>query len=75
MLILIPSVHDMDDETLMKHLEHRHGDDLKMSFEVEPGRTERRLRAPIEWRTYHDAMHRLYPRKYDHQHHDLSRGS
>lgn len=73
-MLRIPSVTSMDDETLMKHLEHRHADDLRMSFEVEPGRTERRLRAPSAWRTYHDAMHRLYPRKYDHEHLDTVRG-
>lgn len=74
-LVRVPSVQGMDDETLMKHLEHRHAEDLKMSFEVEPDQTERRLRAPKEWRTYHDAMHRLYPGKYEHRHHDLTRGS
>lgn len=70
MRISIPSVADMSDEILMKHLELRHEDDLAVVFEVEPDRDERRLRAPKEWRTYHDAMHRLYPRKYDHRHDD-----
>lgn len=64
----IPSVSDMDDETLMKHLEYRHADDLRMSFDIEPDLTERRLRAPVEWRTYHDTVHRLSPQNYKHQH-------
>lgn len=72
--VTIPSVSEMDDETLMKHLELRHEDDLAMSFKPEPDREERRLHAPKEWRTYHDAMHRLYPRKYEHKHHDVTRG-
>lgn len=72
-MVHIPSVEDMDDETLMKHLELRHEDDLKMSFEAEPDRTERRMHAPKEWRTYHDAVHRLYPRKYEHTHEGVVR--
>lgn len=66
--VTVPSVTSMNDQTLIKHMELRHADDLKLSFEVEPDRTERRLRAPREWRTYHNAMHRLYPGKYDHSH-------
>lgn len=71
---MIPPVSEMDDETLMKHLELRHADDLAMEFKPEPGQTERRLHAPTEWRTYHNAMHRLYPRAYDHTHRDVVRG-
>jgi len=66
--IRVVSVQVMDDETLMKHLENRHEDDLRMEFTVEPDAGERRLHAPKEWRSYHEAMHRLYPRKYDHDH-------
>lgn len=69
-MIEIPSVADMDDETLMKHMELRHEGDLAMSFEIEPGRDERRLRAPKEWRTYHDTIHRLALREFEHQHTD-----
>lgn len=71
--IRVQSVEVMDDETLMKHLENRHDDDLRMDFKVEPGRAERRLTAPREWRTFHQAMHRLYPRKYDHNHGEARR--
>jgi hypothetical protein len=70
MRVRIPPVTAMEDETLMLHLELRHDDDLKMSFEKEPDREERRTAAPKEWRTYHDAMHRLYPAKYDHAHNE-----
>lgn len=72
--LMIPSVDDMDDETLMKHLELRHEDDLRLTFKPEPGRTERRLAAPGLWRTYHNTMHRLYSNKYDHRHRDVTRG-
>lgn len=72
--VRVPDVEYMDDETLMKHLEFRHADDLKMSFTVEPDRETRRLREPDVWRTYHDAMHRLYPAKYDHRHQTVVRG-
>lgn len=66
--VRVPPAEDMSDQILIKHLELRHGDDLKQKFTTEPGQTEPRLNAPREWRTYHNAMHRLYPRKYDHYH-------
>jgi hypothetical protein len=70
-MLLIPSVYNMDDETLMKHLENRHADDLRLEFRVEPDRTERRLQNSEVWRTYHETMHRLYPQKYEHSHKGL----
>lgn len=60
----------MDDEWLMSHLENHHAEDLSMEFLPEPGRIQRRLASPSAWRAYHDAMHRLYPRKYDHRDHN-----
>ena len=73
--LIVAPVADMDDETVMKHLEFRHEDDLKMAFKPEPDRTERRLNNAETWRTYHNSMHRLYPRKYEHTHRDTVRGS
>lgn len=70
MLVRIPPVTAMEDETLMLHLEKRHGNDLSMSFEPEPGREDRRLAAPKEWRTYHETLHRLHPNDYDHVHNE-----
>jgi hypothetical protein len=61
----------MVDETLMLHLEKRHADDLEMTFLPEPDRTERRLRAPEEWRTYHDKLHSMHANEYDHEHNQL----
>jgi len=58
----------MDDEDLMSHLEEFHPGDLKMKFLVEPGRAERRLRNPREWRTYHRTLHRIHPKSYFHSH-------
>lgn len=62
------SVQAMDDEALMCHLEESHPGDLRLKFQAEPGRTERRLAAPGLWRTYHDTMHRLSPNNYQHTH-------
>lgn len=64
----VPAVGDMDDETFMRHMEHRHAGDLAMSFEREPDRAARRLRAPVEWRTYHETLHRMRPEGYEHEH-------
>lgn len=62
------SVLGMDDEELMCHLERFHPGDLRLKFQVEPGRTKRYLAAPELWRTYHDTLHRLYPNNYEHTH-------
>jgi len=69
-LVRVPAVSVMVDETLMLHLENRHGDELAMTFLPEPDRAERRLHAPAEWRTYHETMHRIHPNKYDHVHNE-----
>jgi hypothetical protein len=62
----VQPVGDMDDEQFMRHMEKRHSDALKMTFKVEPDRTERRLRSPQEWRTFHDKIHELdHEGKYD----------
>jgi hypothetical protein len=63
----VPPVAEMEDGTLIKHLELRHEEDLAMDF------NGGNMQASGTWRTYHDAMHRLYPRKYDH-HHGEARG-
>jgi len=68
MIVRIPPVGVMDDETLMKHLDLRHDNELRMRFVPEPDREERRLVAGKEWRTYHDTMHRLNAERYDHEH-------
>lgn len=68
MNVRVPSVDVMDDETVMLHMEHRHDNDLRMRFLPEPERTERRLRAPEEWRTFHETQHRLHAAEYDHTH-------
>ena len=65
---MLKSVADIEDEELMLHLQSAHPGDLRMSFEVEPGRIARRLRAPREWRTFHDALHRMRPNDYPHEH-------
>lgn len=69
-LVRVPPVSVMGDETLMKHLELRHDNDLRMEFKPEPDREERRLHAPREWRTYHDKVHELHPNTYDHEHNE-----
>lgn len=73
--LMVAPVAEMMDEHLMKHLENRHAEDgLRMAFVPDPDREERHLREPSAWRTYHDAMHRLYPSKYEHTHRGLTRG-
>ena len=61
-------VQQISDENLMKHLELRHGGDLKLEFTVEPGRTERRLVDRVTWEIYHDTMHRISVTGYSHWH-------
>lgn len=70
MNVRVPPVAAMDDETVMKHLELRHGGDLAMEFLPEPDRTERRMHAPTEWRTYHQQLHSLHVNDYDHLHNE-----
>jgi hypothetical protein len=69
MLVRIPPVATMVDETLMLHLEKRHSNDLSMNFLPESHR-ERRLMAPVEWRTYHQKCHEMQAEGYDHVHND-----
>jgi len=73
--VVVTPVDEMDDETLMKHLENRHKDDLRLKFQAAPDENARTLAASDLWRTYHQTMHRLYPRKYEHTHRDNVRGS
>ena len=68
MIVRVPAVVVMDDETLIMHLELRHDNDLRMQFMPEPGKEKPRLTAPKEWRTFHETMHRLHPDAYNHQH-------
>lgn len=71
--IRVPDITVMDDETVMLHLELRHANELLVKFLPEPDRTERRLTAPKDWRTFHDAQHRLAESDaYDHSHNEES---
>jgi hypothetical protein len=71
--VRVPDIQVMDDETVMLHLENRHKNELAMEFLPEPGREDRRLHAPQEWRTYHEALHRLaIADQYDHTHNEAS---
>jgi hypothetical protein len=69
-LVRVPSVQDMDDETLMLHFEHRHSDQLKLQFKPEPDSGKRRLHGSKEWRTFHETIHRLEMSDagFDHEH-------
>lgn len=68
-LVRIPPVKLMGDETLVNHLELRHGNDLSMEF-PESGHVERRLHDSHVWRTYHDKVHELRGESYDHVHNE-----
>lgn len=63
-MVSVPSVEDMSDEILMKHMEARHGESLALKFRDEPDRAKRglprRLHNPETWRIYHDKLHELY---------------
>lgn len=61
---------NMSDETFMKHLEKRHQHEMKMKFTVEPGRTERRMRARKEWEAFHETIHRIATTQNNHWHGD-----
>lgn len=64
--VRVPSVSDMDDPLFIKHMEHRHGEDLKVkNLGHEPQRDEKGLAPTLRgngkvWRTFHDKMHELY---------------
>ena len=69
--VRVPSIEIMNDETVMLHLENRHANELLVEFLPEPDRPERRLRNAAEWRTYHEALHRLaLSDAYDHTHNE-----
>lgn len=63
----VPLAEDMDDETFLKHLEHRHADECK--FEVTPV-ARRAMEAWIPtYRAFHDRLHQIEtPGQYDHVH-------
>ena len=66
-VIEVPHSDDMDDETLIKHIEHRHAQD----YRVEGTSVSRNaMEAWIAvWRAYHDRLHKIAtPGQYDHEH-------
>lgn len=80
-VVRVPSVADMSDQILIKHMEARHGEDLKVkNLGHEPDRDAKNLAPRLRgsgkvWRTYHDKMHELYDGRlhdgepwYDHEH-------
>jgi hypothetical protein len=58
-MVRVPPVQQMDDETFIRHLEKRHGQDLAMEFKELPGREgePRRLLTRIAHETYHALLH------------------
>lgn len=69
-VVTVPDVADMEDETFIKHLEFRHPEVKRagMTFTAEPGSDERSMREPGAWRGLHQANHRMYPQRYNHEH-------
>jgi hypothetical protein len=65
-LVRVPSVLDMSDAILIKHMEARHDQDVSVNnLGHEPDRDARGLAPRLRgsgkvWRTYHDKMHELY---------------
>lgn len=79
-LVRVPSVADMDDPTLIKHMEARHDEDVavtRMGWNGDPD--DKRDLRNIPWRTFHNKMHELYDGRtdgaagmYDHEHKEPS---
>lgn len=56
----VPNLGDMPShEHIIKHMENRHPDALKLKFTVEPGRSERRIYNVDAWIAFHDRLHAL----------------
>lgn len=66
-LTSVPLAEDMDDETFLLHLEHRHADECK--FEKTPV-ARRAMEAWIPtYRAFHETLHKqATPGQYDHVH-------
>jgi hypothetical protein len=59
-MALVPSVHNMDDATLIKHMQARHDEMIAEGLDLAPNGVPMKLRSSVEWRTFHDKMHELY---------------
>lgn len=71
MTVRVPPVSAMGDDTLVKHFEMRHGNDLADgSFVKDPHHDTYLMREPSLWRTYHATVHRLHANTYDHEHNE-----
>lgn len=67
----IKPTQQMSDETFMKHLELRHGHELKMEFTLEPDQEkgeDRKMRARKEWVAFHNTLHRIATTQNNHWH-------
>jgi hypothetical protein len=87
--VRVPSVQDMSDGILIKHMKARHDEMIAEDYDPEIGEPDRvrrgeppRLRAGVEWREFHDYMHRLYDGRtdgardmYDHTHKEPTDGT
>lgn len=71
MNVRVPPVSRMSDDTLIKHFELRHGNDLSMkSVPAIPEGDSKRLNDPHVWRTYHQKVHEMRSEDYDHAHNE-----
>lgn len=63
---IVPDPDDMDDDTMIKHLEHRHAKECKIEGYV----ARHNVDVWIDmYRVFHDRLHRLAaPGQYDHVH-------
>lgn len=59
-MALVPSVRNMDDEILIKHMEARHQEMIAEGVKLHANEAARKVRLGVEWRTFHDKMHELY---------------
>lgn len=62
----VPLADDMDDETFLKHIEHRHADECKVEEFLHRHAVEAWV---TSYRAYHERLHKIaVPGQHDHTH-------
>lgn len=65
-IVEVPDADEMDNETFLKHLEHRHANECKVEGFISRNAVEAWI-GP--YRVFHDRLHRIaVPGQHDHEH-------
>lgn len=65
-IVVVPDADEMDDETLLNHLELRHADECKIESFIKREAVSSWIRT---YRVYHDRLHQVaVPGQHDHEH-------